>query len=130
MPPLPLPGLRVTLDNLVYQDFAAQQPHKPHCFIYFITIHNDSDRPVTIQRRKWVVLEEGGQTLVVEGDGVVGKKPTIQPGESFSYNSFHLTASRVSSAKGSYLAEDADGAPVVALIPEFTMTVPPEQRSG
>ncbi|MEN9600461.1 MAG: hypothetical protein RIS56_67, partial [Verrucomicrobiota bacterium] len=46
-----LPGLKVTVDRLLYQRLRADQSDKPHSFIYFISIHNDSPVPVTIRGR-------------------------------------------------------------------------------
>ena len=45
---LELPGLRVTLDQVVHHREAQTPPDRPHCFAYHITIHNDSDVTVTI----------------------------------------------------------------------------------
>src|SRR5882757_2569415 len=83
-------GLRVTVDRVVYQTDAETPPDRPHCFAYFISIHNNSDVAVTIKGRKWVVTNAQKQITVVEGDGVVGQFPTIEPGGKFSYNSRHF----------------------------------------
>jgi ApaG protein len=42
-------------------------PDRPHLFVYFITIHNDSLETVMIRGRKWVVTDAAGQRVVVEG---------------------------------------------------------------
>src|SRR5688500_14341247 len=100
---LELPGLRVTVDRVIHQR-EVQTPHaRPPCVIYLITSHNDSDVSVTIKARKWVVKNERGEITAVEGDGVVGQFPKIEPGESFSYNSFHLNDTRTAVAEGSYI---------------------------
>jgi len=117
-------GLRVTVDRVVHHTSEHLPPDRPHCFVYFITIHNDTDRSVTIVGRKWVVTNSNGEQTVVEGEGVVGQKPSIQPGESFSYNSYHLLDTRSAEASGSYLGVDAAGRRVVTRIPAFRMTVP------
>ena len=119
-----LEGLRVTVDDIVYQDNAVTPPNLPHCFAYFISIHNNSDRVVTIKGRKWVVRSEAGDTVAVEGDGVVGQFPTIAPGARFSYNSFHLFQGRFAVAEGSYLGADEEGQRVLVRIPPFKMVVP------
>src|SRR5206468_113010 len=96
--PLELPGLRVELDKLVYRHGGEQlPPDRPHAFIYYLTIRNDSDRTVTLLGRKWVVEHSDGTQLVVEGDKIVGETPRLAPGEHFSYNSYHVTASWVPS---------------------------------
>ena len=119
-----LPGLRVTVDRVVYQPDAHTPADRPHCFVYFITIHNDSATTVTIKGRKWVVTNEGGDVTAVEGEGVVGQLPRIEPGAKFSYNSFHLLDARSAVAEGSYLAIDANGRKVLTRIPRFEMAVP------
>ena len=117
-------NLRVTVDRVLYQPNVSTPPDRPHCFVYFISIHNDTDVPITIHGRKWVVQEEAGEVTAVEGDGVVGEHPTINPGEKFSYNSFHLLSTRSATAQGSYLGIDGKGQKVITRIPPFTMTVP------
>lgn len=119
-----LPGLRVIVDRVEYQPDAQTPPDRPHCFVYFITIHNGSDRAVTIKGRKWVVKNERGEVTAVEGDGVVGKFPTIEAGESFFYNSYHLLDAASATAEGSYIGVDAQGGKVLARIPRFRMVVP------
>jgi ApaG protein len=119
-----LHGLRVTVDRVVYQTDGPTPAERPHCFVYYITIHNDSDRPVTIKGRKWVVTNDEGEITAVEGDGVVGQFPTIKPGGKFSYNSFHLLSTRSAVAEGSYLGIDAEERKVLTRIPRFKMTVP------
>lgn len=116
--------LTVTVDRVVYQPNIATPPDRPHCFVYFISIHNKTEGPVKIVGRKWVVTNTRGEVTAVEGDGVVGEHPTIESGDSFSYNSFHLLDTKTAVAEGSYLGVDAEGRKVVTRIPAFKMTVP------
>lgn len=118
------PGLRVTVDRVVYNPSADAPADRPHCFIYFITIHNETDQPVTIKGRKWVVTNDSGEVMALEGEGVVGETPTIPPGDSFSYNSFHLLGTKSAVAEGSYVGLDALGRKVLTRIPKFRMVVP------
>jgi ApaG protein len=121
-----LPGLTVVLDRLEYRTGGPQAPvETPHVFIYHLTIHNHSDRRVLLLGRKWIV-EEGGQgRKVIEGDKIVGETPDLRPGESFSYNSFHLTAG-AARARGSFHGLDEDGRRVHVQIPEFELVPPGE----
>lgn len=64
-----------------------------------------------------------GQRMVVEGDGVVGEFPRLEPGEHFSYNSYHTIGSD-SVAEGAYFGVTADGELVFTRIPRFEMRVP------
>ncbi|MEY4689866.1 MAG: hypothetical protein RIT19_191 [Verrucomicrobiota bacterium] len=119
-----LPGLKVTVDRLLYQRLPADRSDKPHSFIYFISIHNHSPVPVTIRGRKWVVTHEDDTVLVVEGDGVVGETPVIPPGGKFSYNSRHIIGTNSAVAEGSYLGIDDAGRRIIVRIPRFRMEVP------
>ncbi|HWA27815.1 MAG TPA: ApaG domain [Lacunisphaera sp.] len=123
---LELPGLRVILDKIIYRAGADVKlpADKPHAFIYFLTIRNDSDRTVTLLGRKWIIEHEDGTQLVVEGDKIVGETPTLAPGEHFSYNSYHVGHCDAR-AHGSFHGVDADGAHVFVRIPAFDMIVPP-----
>lgn len=115
--------LRVKVDDVVYMPSLDAPPEKPHPFVYFISIHNDSPVPVTIRGRKWVVRETNGEVVVVEGEGVVGQRPVIDPGGHFSYNSYHVVA-RAAVASGAFFGETAAGEWIYTRIPEFRMDVP------
>jgi ApaG protein len=118
-----LQGLRASVDRVVHVPDLEAPPDRPYPFVYFITIHNDSSEIVTIKGRKWVVSDEDDQRIVVEGDGVVGKFPRLEPGEKFSYNSYHVIGSD-SVAEGAFFGVTADGEPVFTRIPKFEMRAP------
>lgn len=118
-----LPGLYVTVDRVVYVPHLDAPPERPFPFVYFITIHNDSQSTVTIKGRKWVVTDAHGDCIVVEGDGVVGKTPKLLSGESFSYNSYHTIGSD-SSAEGAFFGLTEENEPVFTRIPAFELHVP------
>ena len=117
-------GLHVTVDQVLFQPGASTPTDYPYCFAYFITIHNDSDLAVTIKARKWVVTNANGEVTAVEGDGVVGQFPTIEPNAEFTYHSYHLLDTKSAVAEGSYFGVDALGRVVRTRIPGFKMLVP------
>ena len=116
-------GLRVKVDDVIYMPSLDAPAERPHPFVYFISIFNDSEVPVTIRGRKWVVMEDGGETTVVEGDGVVGQQPVIAAGEHFSYNSYHVVG-RGAAVTGAFFGEVGAGEWVFARIPEFRLEIP------
>lgn len=115
-------GVRVEVNDVVYMPSLHSPPDKPHPFIYFITIYNKSDRVIRILGRKWLVIEDGGECVVLEGDGVIGETPTLKPGEDFSYNSYHVVASSGEAAGALYGV--ADGEEFMVEIPEFALDCP------
>ncbi len=116
-------GLRVKVDDVIYMPSLDAPPDKPHPFVYFISIHNDSPQPVTVRGRKWVVQEQGGEITVVEGDGIVGQTPVIEPGGHFSYNSYHVIG-RNAKVTGAFFGETGAGEWIFARIPEFRLEIP------
>ncbi|HLB34122.1 MAG: magnesium transporter [Verrucomicrobia bacterium RIFCSPHIGHO2_12_FULL_41_10] len=123
MKPRLLKGFTATVDHVIYYPELISSSDRPYSFIYFITIHNKSDVALTVKGRKWIVREEGGQVIVVEGDGVVGSFPYLEPGESFSYNSCHKVGG-CAMAEGAYLAITDEGTAVIAKIPPFELALP------
>ncbi len=118
-----LEGLRVVVDRVVHMPQLDAPPDRPHPFVYFLTIHNDSSETVTIRGRKWVVTDAEGQQIVVEGDGVVGQFPCLDPGANFSYNSYHVIGSD-SVAEGAFFGLTEQGERVFTRIPRFEMQAP------
>jgi ApaG protein len=118
-----LPDLRVKIDKIVYMPTLEAPPDRPYPFVYFITIDNQSTETITIRGRKWVITDQFGQKIVVEGDGVVGEFPHLRPGERFSYNSYHVIGSD-SVAEGAFIGVSEQGTPFIVRIPRFEMQVP------
>ena len=118
-----LAGLRVTVDQILHMPHLEAPEDRPHPFAYFLTIHNDSPETVTIRGRKWIVTDAEGNRLVVEGDGVVGQFPCIDPGACFSYNSYHTIGSD-SVAEGAFFGVTGSGERVFTRIPRFQLRVP------
>jgi len=119
----PLPGLSVTVDSVSYDPTRPAPPDRPHPFVYHLSIHNASHDVVRIFGRKWIVRDTDGDTMVVEGDGVVGQFPNLSPGETFSYNSYHVIKTE-STATGSFFGTTPDGRRVCTRIPAIEMHPP------
>ena len=119
-----LPGLTARLDRLVYHHGGSSlPPDKPHAFVYFVTIANASDRAVQLLGRKWLVEQADGERLVIEGDKIVGETPRLKPGESFSYNSYHVTGCNAQ-VVGSFHGKDEVGGRVHVILAPFEMVIP------
>ncbi len=119
-----LDGLSVDVDEVLYMPNLDAPDDRPHPFVYFINIRNDSSERVSILGRKWVVREDGHEEVVViEGDGVVGQFPDIEPGGVFSYNSYHVTRSS-GSAEGTFFGRTESGRRIFTRIPGFKLRLP------
>ena len=118
-----LPGLTARLDKLVYHHGGKTlPPDRPHAFVYFLTIRNSSEHVVTLLGRKWVLHHADGRRQVIEGEKIVGETPRLEPGEEFSYNSYHVTGESAV-AHGSFHGRDELGRRIHVMLPPFSMVV-------
>jgi ApaG protein len=69
-------------------------------FSYVITIENHSKDSVQLTSRHWEIFDALNATEYVDGEGVIGKKPVLKPGESHSYSSGCLLTSPIGAMKG------------------------------
>lgn len=75
--------------------------HKLHfAFTYQITIENHSKDSVQLLERHWEIYDSLNLIETVDGEGVIGKKPVLKPGESHSYSSGCLLSSPHGAMKG------------------------------
>ena len=75
--------------------------HKIHfAFSYEIKIENHSKDSVQLISRHWEISDSLNDTEIVDGEGVIGKKPVLKPGEFHTYNSGCLLSSPYGSMKG------------------------------
>jgi len=101
-------------------------PRENHYFfVYFITIVNKGEHSVQLLKRHWDIFDSIGDHRTVEGDGVVGETPVIEPGQKFEYNSGCNLISEIGYMKGYYtLMRLFDEKEFIVEIPRFEMIVP------
>jgi ApaG protein len=69
-------------------------------FTYQVSIENQSKDSVQLTTRHWEIFDALNNVEVVDGEGVIGKKPVIKPGESYTYSSGCLLSSPIGAMKG------------------------------
>ncbi len=91
---------------------------------YQIEIENASDAIWTLTRRFWKIIDAAGQTQTVEGEGVVGQQPRLEPGNIFRYTS-GVPLSVPSGMMGGYYTMQGDhGEQIKAEVPTFSLDSP------
>ncbi len=117
-------GVKVTVTTNYLPDYSSPvQQH--YVFAYKITIENKSEFTVKLLRRHWHIHDSTGTVREVEGEGVVGQQPTLEPGESHEYVSGCNLKTGMGKMRGTYLMERlVDGKQFYVTIPEFTLVVP------
>lgn len=91
---------------------------------YHIRIENHGDGAVQLINRHWRIVDGHGQVSEVEGEGVVGEQPIIQPGSAFDYVSGCPLPTPDGSMIGSFDMEGEDGGHRLVAIPQFTLAMP------
>ena len=69
-------------------------------FSYEIKIENHSKDSVQLTSRHWEIYDSLNDLEVVDGEGVIGKKPVLKPGEFHTYSSGCLLCSPYGAMKG------------------------------
>ena len=73
-----------------------------YAFGYQVTIENQGKDAVQLNSRKWTIYDALNNIEEVEGEGVIGQKPVIKPGESHTYSSGCLLVSPFGAMSGFY----------------------------
>ncbi len=93
-------------------------------FAYTITVSNEGDQSVKLLARHWVITDANNHLQEVNGKGVVGEQPVINPGQSFEYTSGTVLATQVGTMSGSYQMALDDGTEFTVPIQQFVLSVP------
>ncbi len=117
-------GIRITVET-EYQP-AYSSPIQFHfVFTYRVTIENLSNQTIKLLRRHWHIHDANTHVKDIEGEGVVGQQPVLEPGERHTYVSGCNLKSGMGRMYGEYAMERiVDGKVFKVRIPEFTMIVP------
>ena len=117
-------GVKVSVMTEYQPEYSS--PSQAHyVFTYRITIENEGNSTVQLLRRHWFIYDAHGMAREVEGEGVVGQQPILEPGEIHEYVSGCNLRSSLGKMGGTYLMERIiDGKQFRVNIPEFTMVVP------
>jgi ApaG protein len=107
-----------------YVDDESEPDSDRYVFAYTITILNSGDIPAQLISRHWVITDANGKVQEVNGDGVVGEQPKLNPGEEFRYSSGAVLETPVGAMQGLYRMQADGGGSFDALIAPFTLAVP------
>lgn len=117
-------GVKVTVESFYQPDYSNPLANE-FMFAYRITIENGNLFPVKLLRRHWHIFDSNAQKREVEGEGVVGVQPQINPGEQYQYISGCNLKSEMGKMEGTYLMENlANNQSIIVKIPPFFLIVP------
>ena len=117
-------GIEVSVETFYQPDYSNPVAGE-YMFAYRISIENHNRFPVKLHRSHWYIIEGNGSTREVEGEGVVGIQPTLQPSERYQYVSGCNLSSELGKMHGSYTMENLNNKNMFEVnIPVFEMIVP------
>ena len=95
---------------------------------YHIRLENHRDDPVQLLSRHWKITDGRGNISHVDGDGVIGEQPLLQPGSSHDYVSGCPLPTPSGMMEGNYRFIRADGSTFLVEIPRFRLVAPATAR--
>lgn len=117
-------GIKVSVET-EYQPSYSSPSQYHYVFTYRITIENQSEYTIQLLKRHWTIYDAGFSSREVEGEGVVGQQPVLEPGQNHQYVSGCNLKSGIGKMVGTYQMERiVDGAKFKVIVPEFTMIAP------
>lgn len=113
-------SVETNFEGTFYKNYKVQ-----FAFGYKITIENQGKDSVQLNSRHWNILDALNNMEIVEGEGVIGLKPVLKPGESHTYTSGCLLASPFGAMKGYYnMVNFSNTRKFKVYIPTFKLSAP------
>jgi ApaG protein len=117
-------GVEIGVETFYQPDYSNPIAGE-YMFAYRISIENHNNFPVKLHRRHWHIFDSNGNYREVEGEGVVGIQPTLQPGERYQYVSGCNLRTEMGKMHGEYIMENLNNKKTFEVkIPIFEMIVP------
>ena len=114
-------AIRVAVNFLPEQS----QPEAGKWFwVYHVRIENDSDETIQLKTRHWRITDARGMVNHVDGEGVVGETPKLNPGQTHDYVSGCPLTTPSGSMEGFLTFTLTDGSPLEVRIPYFPLSAP------
>jgi ApaG protein len=119
----PIHQIKVEVESTFISDQSAPEKER-FVFAYTITISNQGRIPAKLLNRHWIITDANGNVEEVQGEGVVGQQPHIQPGEHYQYSSGAVLKTPIGAMEGDYEMVDDLGKHFLATIPVFSLQMP------
>ncbi|MHB9807418.1 Co2+/Mg2+ efflux protein ApaG [Pantoea ananatis] len=94
-----------------------------YVFAYTVTIRNLGRSSVQLLRRYWLITNGNGRETEVQGEGVIGEKPHIAPGNEYQYTSGAVLETPMGTMQGHYVMVDEQGDEFHVEIPVFRLAI-------
>ena len=117
-------GVKISVETFYQPDY-SNPVNSEYMFAYRITIENNNSFSVKLLSRHWYIFDSNGSQREVEGEGVIGVQPQINPGENYQYISGCNLRTEMGKMYGTYKMENLNNKKLFEVaIPAFEMLVP------
>ena len=117
-------GIKVSVESS-FEGTYYKESKLHYAFEYSVQIENQSKELVQLDSRHWVILDSLNEEETVDGEGVIGKKPVLKPGQSHTYTSGCLLASPFGAMYGYYRMINLNSTKKFnVMIPVFKLSAP------
>ena len=121
-------GVTVTVRPYFLDDQSSPQENH-YVWAYQVNIKNSSNNTMKLNHRNWLIIDANGKIINVQGEGVVGEFPTLEPGESFEYTSGTPLKTTNGIMQGFYLMSQNKGDQLKIDIPVFSLDSPYNKKN-
>ncbi len=108
----------------VYLEEESSPQNNRYFWAYHIVIKNNGGDTVQLRQRSWQITDSQGNTQEVQGDGVIGEQPVVEPGQTYAYTSGAPLTTPGGIMVGQYTMRDEDGKVFTVDIPAFSLDSP------
>jgi ApaG protein len=117
-------GVEVKVETF-YQNGYSKPMNNEYVYAYRISLFNHNTYTVQLLRRVWIISDANADVRTVEGEGVVGRKPVLYPGDSYQYVSGCNLTTPIGKMEGLYIFENKlSGKEFEVKIPVFKLEAP------
>src|SRR5213078_2558323 len=122
-------GIRVHASAFFLPDESDSDARR-YVFGYQIVITNEGLEPAQLLTRHWVIIDSIGRQHEVDGPGVVGQTPRIEPGQNFDYQSYCPLKTAWGTMEGTFTMRRDEGQTFEARIGRFYLTMPAKEEAA
>ena len=114
-------GIRIRVGAQRVLNYNFPDPDK-NIFVYQVVIENQGEAWAQLLSRRWRILDGDGHEEIVQGPGVVGETPALEPGESHKYQSFCPLDTEWGSMEGHFTFRRREGNLFTAKLGRFFLS--------
>lgn len=117
-------GIKVAVQSK-YEGAYIRNYKMQFAFTYEVSISNHSKDVVQLTHRRWFIYDALNEVETVYGEGVIGEKPILQPGEMHTYSSGCLISGPLGAMEGHYeMVNFSNAKSFKVAIPKFELSAP------